>query len=101
MWLFVIFDLPMETASQRKSYDTFRKALIADGFDRLQYSVYAQYFSSREVMMTHIERIKKISPREGEVRMLFLTDRQFKDMVVLQGAVSKSPEDPPDLFLFL
>lgn len=32
MWLYVMFDLPVQTKSQRKSAARFRKDLLKDGF---------------------------------------------------------------------
>ena len=42
MRLMVFFDLPVETAMQRKEYRLFRKFLIKDGYLMLQESVYAK-----------------------------------------------------------
>ena len=42
MRLMVFFDLPVETASQRREYRLFRKFLIKDGYLMLQESVYAK-----------------------------------------------------------
>ena len=42
MRLLVFFDLPVESASQRKEYRLFRKFLIKDGYLMMQESVYAK-----------------------------------------------------------
>jgi len=46
MWLFVLFDLPVDTQSARRAYAQFRKSLLKDGFFRVQYSVYARVCAS-------------------------------------------------------
>ncbi|MCX8035123.1 MAG: CRISPR-associated endonuclease Cas2, partial [Candidatus Dojkabacteria bacterium] len=40
MRILVLFDLPVVTKKQRKIYARFRKALIKDGYDMIQFSVY-------------------------------------------------------------
>ena len=40
MWLYVMFDLPVETKSQRRVAARFRKDLLKDGFTMHQFSVY-------------------------------------------------------------
>ena len=58
MWIFVFFDLPTETAIQRKEAALFRKTLLEDGFTMLQYSVYIRHTPSRENMEVHEKRVK-------------------------------------------
>ena len=48
MWLFVLFDLPVETKKERKAAADFRKALLKDGFSMLQFSVYNRHCASDE-----------------------------------------------------
>ncbi len=43
MWLFCLFDLPTNTKKQRKRASEFRKKLIEDGFDMMQFSVYKHF----------------------------------------------------------
>ena len=38
----VFFDLPTNTKAERRAATQFRKFLLDDGFDMLQYSVYAR-----------------------------------------------------------
>ena len=40
MRLLCFFDLPMETNQEKRTYRNFRKELIANGFEMLQFSVY-------------------------------------------------------------
>ena len=43
MRVIVMFDLPTETKSQRRTYARFRKRLLEDGFVMMQYSVYTRH----------------------------------------------------------
>lgn len=42
MRLMIMFDLPVDTAVDRKQYRQFRKNLINEGFVMIQYSVYVR-----------------------------------------------------------
>lgn len=54
MWLFVFFDLPTHTKTERRHAAQFRKALEKDGFAMMQYSVYVRHCVSKENMEVHI-----------------------------------------------
>ena len=49
MWLFVFFDLPTNTKTERRHAVQFRKALEKDGFTMMQYSVYVRHCASKEI----------------------------------------------------
>ena len=83
MWLYALFDLPTETKRQRKAAAQFRKGLLQDGFTMLQFSVYIRHCASRENADVHIKRVRMITPEEGRVAILAVTDRQFDQMVIL------------------
>ena len=99
MWLFVIFDLPVVEKDQRKAYTRFRNKLLSEGFSMLQFSVYARYSTSRENSLTYTNRIKKIMPEEGQIRLISITDKQFGDMEVYYGRTKNKAEDPPEQLL--
>lgn len=101
MWLFVIFDLPVDTTKARRDYTRFRKELLAEGFSMLQYSVYARYCPSEEASAAYRRRVRVSLPPDGEVRVFSLTDRQFEKMEVYLERTRAPTEKPPDqLVLF-
>jgi CRISPR-associated protein Cas2 len=95
MWVFALFDLPVDTKAARKRYTRFRKALLKQGFTMLQYSVYARYAASEESGVILKERVKPEIPPDGQVRLLMVTDHQFGKMEVWFGKKLKPAEDPP------
>jgi CRISPR-associated protein Cas2 len=95
MWVFALFDLPMETKAQRRAYTRFRKDLLDDGFTMMQLSVYFRHCASRESAVAHIRRMGARVPAEGEVRFLTVTDAQFARIEVYVGKRRKSPEKAP------
>lgn len=101
MWVFVFFDLPTETKTDRKNATRFRKGLLDDGFAMMQYSIYIRHCNSRENADVHIRRIKSLLPPKGEVIIFTLTDKQFGMMEFFKGeSPKKRPDTPQQLELF-
>lgn len=101
MWLYVMFDLPVETKRQRKSAAQFRKNLMKDGFSMHQFSVYTRHCASGESATVHIERVKRLVPDEGSVSILRVTDKQFADTIHIVGNKAKpTPRVPQQLEFF-
>lgn len=91
-WLLVAFDLPVGTKEQRKAATDFRKFLLDDGFQMIQWSVYARACVSFARQETHVERLKKNLPPEGSVRAVFVTRAQWERSFVIQGAPATETE---------
>ena len=85
MWIFVFFDLPTETKSDRKKYAEFRKHLLQDGFTMFQFSIYVRHCPSQQNADVHIKRVKAILPEYGKVGVLCITDKQFSAMELFYG----------------
>jgi CRISPR-associated protein Cas2 len=101
MWLLVMFDLPTDTKRARKEYAIFRKRLLRDGFQKMQYSVYLRHCASIENAEVHTIRVQRSLPPEGEIRIISVTDKQFERMEIFLGKIRQSPETaPPQLLLF-
>jgi len=99
MWLFAMFDLPVETSENRRDYTRFRKTLLRAGFLQLQYSVYARYIPSEEAAQTHRTVIRRALPPLGQVRVIAITDHQFGKMEVFTGRKKDATEEPPKQYL--
>jgi CRISPR-associated protein Cas2 len=101
MWLFAMFDLPMDKPELRLEYTRFRRGLLKRGFTMLQYSVYAHYTASEESDETLRKKVQAALPPHGQVRLISITDRQFEKMEVYVGKKRHRVEDPPSqLMLF-
>jgi CRISPR-associated protein Cas2 len=77
-WILVFFDLPVGTKKERKMASDFRKWLLNDGYNMIQFSIYGRPCPSQEYLETHKKRISKIIPENGSVQILFVTDRQWE-----------------------
>ncbi len=85
MWIVLFFDLPVKTPSQRRVATQFRNFLLNDGYLMLQYSVYARVCKGQEAVEKHLARATGHLPKEGSIRALQVTDKQYARMHILLG----------------
>ena len=88
MRVFVMFDLPILTADERRNYRKFRKFLIKNGFVMLQESVYAKLTLNVTAARTVMDNIKRNTPEKGLVQILMVTEKQFSAMEYVCGEFS-------------
>ena len=65
MRLVLFFDLPMKTKKEVKIYTHFRKAAVK-----------------------HVNILKKNVPKEGQIRLLLVTEKQYSKIEIIVGGVS-------------
>jgi CRISPR-associated protein Cas2 len=92
MWLMVFFDLPVKTKPQRRRASQFRQFLKKDGYLMLQLSVYARVCRGQDAVDKHIRRVRGSLPKEGSVRTLQVTDKQYGRMELMLGTAPKAEE---------
>lgn len=85
MRLLVFFDLPVVTRAERRAYNQFRRFLLNDGFDMIQFSVYGRILASRDAEEKHMQRLIANLPPAGSVRCLTVTEKQYASMKLLVG----------------
>ena len=95
MWLFVFFDLPVTTKTDRKAATKFRKDILNDGFSMLQFSVYTRHCASKESAEVHVKRIKSFMPKKGHISILQVTDKQYGKIINIWGKRSVELDHPP------
>ncbi len=102
MRLVVFFDLPTETAAQRKSYRQFRKFLIKDGYLMMQESVYSKMVLDGATADAVVARLRRHRPSQGLVQVLRVTEKQFASMDDIAGArADNHVVDTPDRLIVL
>ncbi len=84
-WLLVMFDLPVDSKEHRKEASDFRRALLDDGYVMLQFSIYMRACPSFDRMLKHQKRLGSITPNGGNVRILFVTDKQWEKSLSVLG----------------
>lgn len=100
MWLFVFFDLPTGTKTERRDAAQFRKGLEKDGFTMMQFSVYNRHCASAESCDVHIKRVRSMLPPSGVVSILSVTDKQFGNIVNYWGKIEKKRAGVPQQLEF-
>lgn len=101
MRMLVMFDLPTETAEERRSYRKFRKALIKNGFIMLQESVYCKLLTTPSVEHSVRRLIYREKPSAGVVQTLMVTEKQFSKMEYVVGESKNDIVDTEERLVIL
>ncbi len=96
MWIFVMFDLPVDTRAHARQATKFREFLLDQGFEKSQFSVYARFCSGKEQFETYMRRIEANLPSQGEVHVLTFTDKQYENIVRFSGQRRRKRRKNPD-----
>lgn len=86
MWMMVLFDLPVVEKEERAEANRFRNFLLDEGFDRCQYSVYLRFCSGKDQAQTYTRRVEQALPPDGDVQIIYFTDKQYENIVSFSGA---------------
>lgn len=54
----------------------------------MQFSVYCKIFPNREAAVKHADVLRKNIPKEGQIRLLMVTEKQYARIEVIVGGVS-------------
>lgn len=85
MRMMVFFDLPMVTKADRRAYTQFRRFLLNDGYDMIQFSIYGRILNGNDAEEKHMKRLVDNLPSEGSIRILTITEKQYGGMKLLVG----------------
>ena len=102
MRLMVLFDLPVVTKDERRAYAQFRRFLLNDGYDMIQFSVYGRILNGTDAEEKHMKRLLNSLPPEGSIRVLTVTEKQYASMKILVGLPisHKKLHTPPTTWFF-
>ena len=101
MRMILMFDMPVETAEERKAYRKFRKFLIKEGFIMHQFSVYSKLLLNNSANNALLERLKVNNPKKGSITLLTVTEKQFSRMIYLNGERDTSIANSDARLVFL
>lgn len=85
MRIIVMFDLPVITDKEKKIATKFRKFLLDEGFIMMQYSVYSRICKNNDDLNKHINRLKLNTPKNGNIRLLQVTENQYNNIIMFSG----------------
>lgn len=100
MRMLLMFDMPTESAAERKAYRKFRKFLLSEGFIMHQYSVYSKLLLNGTANTAMIGRIKQNNPQKGLITMMTVTEKQFSKMIYLSGERDASIANSDERLVF-
>ncbi|WPH44480.1 CRISPR-associated endonuclease Cas2 [Enterococcus faecalis] len=101
MRLLLMFDMPTDTASDRKAYRKFRKFLINEGFIMHQFSVYSKILLNDTANKAMLARLKQNNPQRGLITLLNVTEKQFSRMIYLHGEQGNRVANSDERIVFL
>ena len=101
MRVFIMFDLPTETVSDRSAYRHFRKLLINSGFIMMQESIYTKLCLNGSAAKCVIDNIKKNKPEKGLVQLLTVTEKQYASIEYIIGKPNSKIIDNEDRLVVL
>lgn len=85
MRLLLFFDLPSVTTLDKKIYRKYVKSLTSEGFYRLQESVFVKLSINQQYAESTITKVKSFSPKDGNVMILVITEKQFSSLRIITG----------------
>lgn len=85
MRIIVMFDLPTETAKNKRDYISFRKFLIRSGFLMMQESIYCKLAQNATAADSIVDNVRRNKPSDGLVQVLKITEKQFSKMEYIVG----------------
>ena len=101
MRVVVFFDLPTETAEERRDYRRFRAALLKNGFFMMQESVYSKIILNNTAANVIKETVRKLKTGNGLIQMLTVTERQFENMEFVLGKKQSTVVDTAERLVVL
>lgn len=101
MRMILMFDVPVDTAEERKAYRKFRNFLINEGFIMHQFSIYSKLLLNNSANNAMIERLKTHNPKKGNITLLTVTEKQFSRMIYLNGEQNTSVANTDSRIVFL
>lgn len=101
MRMIMMFDMPMETAEERKAYRKFRKFLLSEGFIMHQFSVYSKLLLNNSANKAMVARLQEHNPKKGNITLLTVTEKQFARMIYLHGERNQSIANSDSRVVFL
>ncbi|MGL5978103.1 MAG: CRISPR-associated endonuclease Cas2 [Erysipelotrichaceae bacterium] len=101
MRVMVLFDLPMTSSIDLKSYRHFRNNLLHDGFIMFQESVYVRLalnITSANAIKHHVSQY---APNKGHITIIVLTEKQFNNIVFISGEAQNTVIDSTERMIVL
>lgn len=101
MRIILMFDMPVDSLAEKRTYRKFRKFLINEGFIMHQYSVYSKILLNNTAKNAMIARLEANNPCNGNITILTVTEKQFAKMIYLHGEKNNTIANTDQRIVFL
>ena len=101
MRMILMFDMPTDTAEERKAYRKFRKFLLNEVFIMHQFSIYSKLLLNNTANKAMVDRLQENNPKKGNITLLTVTEKQFSRMIYLHGDKDTSVANSDERVVFL
>ena len=101
MRMILMFDMPTDTAEERKASRKFRKFLLNEGFIMHQFSIYSKLLLNNTANKAMVDRLQENNPKKGNITLLTVTEKQFSRMIYLHGDKDTSVANSDERVVFL
>ncbi|TVV34234.1 CRISPR-associated endonuclease Cas2 [Weissella cibaria] len=101
MRMILMFDMPMQSPEDKRTYRQFRKYLLSEGFLMHQFSIYSKLLLNDTANKAMLRRLKKNNPKVGNISLLTVTEKQLARMIYLNGEKSDSVANTDDRIVIL
>lgn len=85
MRIIIFFDLPIETAQDRREYSRFHKYLVKNGFLMMQKSVYCKLALNQTSAGAILDNLRRSKPPSGLIQALTITEKQYSKTEFILG----------------
>ena len=76
---------PTNARGTKTAYTRIRKFLILDGYNLIGPELFMRVVTNRKSAEKHLRRMEEFNPKTGVVRVLKLTEKQYKKIWFLTG----------------
>ena len=82
MRMILMFDMPTDTAEERKAYRKFRKFLLSEVLLCTSIRFIVNFLLNNTANTAMIGRLKANNPKKGNITILTVTEKQFARMII-------------------
>ena len=82
---FIVMLKPTNVRGTKTAYTKLRKFLMSDGYNLIGPELFMRVVTNRKSAEKHLRRMEELNPQTGVVRVLKLTEKQYKKIWFLTG----------------
>ena len=88
----IVFLTPTNKRGTKKAYTRLRKFLFSDGYVSIGIEQYMRVVPNRKNVGKYLQRLQDYNPETGTIRILVLTEKQYRGIIYLTGSPGRQEE---------